>query len=512
MIYLYLRVSTEKQEREGNGLDVQRANGEAIFKGQKYEVVEDQCSGFKEDIAQRPKLQALLERLREGDMLWVDDESRLSRDPGVKFILLGFLRKSGITFQVGKNIRNPDDHDSNLLSSLWSLIDFHGKKRDMAKMRRGRDLSVLSKGRWGGGITPLGYTVSKNPEDHCYLKLIPAADEVKIYKQMVKWLMEGSSTLTISRRLNELKIPTGHTKKGKKGKSYQWHSEVVRDIFRKPTYKGQFHYKGKVVGVPSIISDKEWDKIQRCLDSNKNNSARNTRRLYLLRGLLCCSRCGCKFFGRKKVKNGENVYRCLGNKLSPKRPHKCGIPSLNIDRTNDLIWSQVRQYILNFKKLRKAIEAQKDTTFVDRIGFEAELANVRKKLGEKDEEVRDLLRSRGRYKNINEFEIDQIAGVIKNEKNDLLIRENELLKRVAQIDSMDDRAKEIETFLSTLAHRVDDLTDQEKYDVLRAIISKVIISYDQKHNLDIKLAIDNEPSMTGESVVSAKQDKVLSII
>ena len=48
MIYIHLRVSTDKQEKDGQGLVVQEREGLAIFKSQEVRVVKEVGSGRKE--------------------------------------------------------------------------------------------------------------------------------------------------------------------------------------------------------------------------------------------------------------------------------------------------------------------------------------------------------------------------------------------------------------------------------------------------------------------------------
>ena len=74
MIIGYARVSTRKQA-EGFGLDAQK--DEILNRYENIEIVEEQYSGTTTD---RPKLQKLLENLKEGDTLVVSKLDRLARN------------------------------------------------------------------------------------------------------------------------------------------------------------------------------------------------------------------------------------------------------------------------------------------------------------------------------------------------------------------------------------------------------------------------------------------------
>lgn len=490
MIYAHLRVSTDRQEKEGQGLDAQEGAARLLF-SKDLKVAREVGSGRKESLEDRPILVKTLESLEPGDTIWFYDEDRMARDNGVKNQIIKIIRKKRATLQIRSETFDVFDIQDLLRLGLKGEFDSYMGAWLVQRMKAGRDIAVM-RGRWYGGITTYGYKkIEGSPKDENYHKITPEPEEAAVYRKMVKWCLDGTGTTKIACRLNELGHKTNFALKGKKGRNFKWQQAVVLRLLRNPIYKGEFRYKDKVLKVPALISEKEWGRVQDQLKKNAINSTRNTKRFYLLRGLLYCDNCGRRFFGKIKESSGERLYCCLSKRPFPE-PRSCGMRGLNLDKANHIVWSTVREYILNSKKLREAIKAQKDTTFVDRVGFDAELSTIRKKIAGKDSEVRDLLRARGRYKNIDEAEIDQLAGEIKSEKNDLKIREHELLQQLSKIDSIDDKSKEIERFLSTLVTRVDKLNENEKFEVLHVIIKAIQVRYNtslKKHFLNICLAL-----------------------
>ena len=495
MIYLYLRVSTDRQEQEGQGLDAQESYGRALFEKESFKVIREVGSGRKESLQDRPILRKILDELKDSDTLWFYDEDRMARDNGVKKEILKTLRKKKVKLRIRSEEFDIYDIQDCLRLGMKGEMDEYMGAWLVQRMKAGRDIAVIQKGRWYGGITAFGYKkIGGVPKDSTYHTIVPDPEEAKIYKKMVGWCLDGIGTNKIAIKLNDLGIPTNFSKKGIKKKTFKWQQQVVLRLLKNPLYKGDYHYKDKIIKVPAIISEKEWNRIQAQLKRNAIQSPRNTKRFYLLRGLLYCSNCGRRFFGKIKESSGERLYCCLSKRPSPS-PRSCGMPGLNLDKANKFVWEAIRGYILQSRKLREAIEAQKDSSFVDRIGLDAELAVIRGRIYEKDQEIKDLLRAKGRFTNVSESQIDELAGEIKSEKENLLIAEHELLGRIASLDSIEIRSKEIERFLATLADRVDDLTDQEKSDVLHAIIGRVNVSYDhnlRRHALNISLAIDDD--------------------
>ena len=493
MIYLHLRCSTERQEKEGQGLDAQEAYGRSLFNYKPIRVTREVGSGRKESLEARPVLRQTLDQLKEGDILWFYDEDRMARDNGVKKEILKILRKKKAHLHIRNEEFDIYDMQDCLRLGLKGELDEYMGRFIVERMKAGRDIAVIQKGRWYGGITAFGYKkIEGDPKDLNYHNLIPDPEEAKIYHQIVKWCLDGLGTNKIAIRLNELGVPTNFSKKGIKKTEFKWQQQVVLKILKSPIYKGEFRYKDKILKVPSLISEKEWNRIQEQLILHAIYSPRNTKRFYLLRSLLYCAKCGRRFFGKIKENRGERLYCCLSKRPNPE-PRSCGMRSINLDKANNAVWATIREYILHSKKLRDAIEAQKDTSFVDRIGLETELSTIKKRISEKDAELERLVRMKGKYSNIPEDKLNEIAAKITSEKGDLQITQQELLKKLTKLDSIDARGKEIEKFLANLHHRVDSLSDQEKYDVIHAIISKVVVSYNEmarQHHLDIKLALD----------------------
>lgn len=94
MIIGYARVSTRKQV-EGFGLDAQK--GEILSRYENIEIVEEQYSGTTTD---RPKLQKLLENLKEGDTLVVSKLDRLARNTVEGIQIVEELFAKGVAVHV----------------------------------------------------------------------------------------------------------------------------------------------------------------------------------------------------------------------------------------------------------------------------------------------------------------------------------------------------------------------------------------------------------------------------
>lgn len=135
----------------------------------------------------------------------------------------------------------------------------------------------------------------------------------------------------IADELNSLGIPLSYTRASRsvtRGKRTTqtagiWRAGRVRNMLVSTTYKG-IHTYGKrsdrereVIErpVPALVTEETWDQAQRTLKRNAWVSPRNSKRDYLLRGLIRCGTCGLSYSGSSwTTKAGEvqRYYTCNG--------------------------------------------------------------------------------------------------------------------------------------------------------------------------------------------------------
>jgi len=94
MIYGYARVSTTEQKREGNSLTGQRDEILTAYPG--AQITEEAYSGAKE----RPKFNALLGTLQEGDTLVVTKMDRFCRTTKEGLTHIDLLQERGVSIHI----------------------------------------------------------------------------------------------------------------------------------------------------------------------------------------------------------------------------------------------------------------------------------------------------------------------------------------------------------------------------------------------------------------------------
>ena len=178
----------------------------------------------------------------------------------------------------------------------------------------------------GGSCAPFGYrynkdkaTLEEDPEKAKVLRLI-----------FYIFANESLSLQGLASRLNRLRIPTPRG-------GDRWRANSLSAMLRNETYVGKLHqfrrYRVEprfrikaqtknrksstavrpkeewvTVPVPALVTVDLFEAVQRKLRRNADLARRNTKREYLLSGLLYCSKCGGRMGGH--TIHGIPYYRC----------------------------------------------------------------------------------------------------------------------------------------------------------------------------------------------------------
>ena len=249
----YIRVSQERQARNGYGLEAQETDIRrfAEYKGwQPVELYrEEGVSGYKRD---RPALERLVADAKAGqfhtvifpsidrtgrsvkDVIEIDTELRAA---GVSIV---FLREgidtSTPTGQLFRNI-------------MASVAEFEGRLiyERLSKGKRRKKAN----GGYTGGWLPYGYW---RDEDGT-VKVVQK--EAKVVKRIFEWAIEGKGLRWSARRLNE------NGRQPRKGGS--WRVSTVQGILRNPFYTGYTKFDSDLIlgKHESIVSVTTYQKLNR---------------------------------------------------------------------------------------------------------------------------------------------------------------------------------------------------------------------------------------------------------
>lgn len=168
MVYGYARVSTRGQQRDGLSLGVQRRQ---LVDAGCQEVVEEAYTGTTTD---RPRFDALVARLQQGDTLMVTKLDRFARSTVEGCTMVQSLIDRGVTVRV-LNMGTLDGTPVGkmMVSVMFAMAEF---ERDMIVQRtqEGMEAAKAKDPSWHRGLSPKEYDMGKVRE---HMALVTARKE-----------------------------------------------------------------------------------------------------------------------------------------------------------------------------------------------------------------------------------------------------------------------------------------------------------------------------------------------
>ena len=324
----YMRVSTEKQAEEGNGLDSQRRDIENYCSKNDLLVsewyIDDGYTGANMD---RPELQRLVndcsrKRVKCVVAFKLDRLSRSMID-GL-YLIERVFQPNNIIFKCVHDSVSYDSPMEQAYTQMMAVFAQLDKNTMMLRMRGGM-LERVKQGYWmGGGNLPYCYTYDKEKGI-----LIPIPERKEQSHKAIDLFISGNSDVSIQQILG---YPSEHTTK-----------MVLTSIVN----IGMIPYKGNVYqGLHEPIFDKDrFELAQELRKSRRTSKISSCNQTNLLTGLCYCGVCGCAMRYQKWTHGKHKIHCCSRDKSL------CYLPNHNHNCSNSLEWAdevekQVEEQIL----------------------------------------------------------------------------------------------------------------------------------------------------------------------
>ena len=257
--------------------------------------------------ADRPEFQNMIkdseQKLFDVVLIWKLD--RFSRDRYDSAHYKRILKKNGVkVVSVKENIS--DGPEGIILESMLEGYAEYYSAELSEKIQRGQKENAL-KCKNNGGNTPLGYVVGTDG--------VLAVDPLTapLVTEIFTRYDSGESISEITASLN------GRGLKTKKGKAFK--IGVVSLILKNRKYIGEYQYGSVIIpkGIPAIIDDDLFDRVQRRMAFNKKAPAKaKATEEYLLTTKLFCGTCERLMAGESGTSSTKGVkhyyYKCGGAK------------------------------------------------------------------------------------------------------------------------------------------------------------------------------------------------------
>lgn len=525
MLGIYARQS---QFQEGNGKEssVEDQIKYGILKAKElnleYAIYQDvDESAIFDNTDNRPSFNQMLKDIQSGKIkaVFCYEQKRLTRSiPVLQEIAKLFTKHRIIIHTKTQGTIDFTNWNDEFIAFINGLV---GKKevKEMAEKIQSKLLKNCEDGKAGGGaMMPYGYKRDK------FNMLVIDEEEAEIYTQIVERYLSGNGCKSIVKWLNDSKIQTKGRKNYTKGltiknkatgvitkvnqKDIIWAPNTIRNILINPIYKGERLYKGNTYPAPAIISPEKWNDIQKQRKLNSKDSDRNNKvHFYLLKHMLTCKCCGRNLYGYIKEAKGkaQRVYQC-----SSKRIKFCGMPSINIDHLNNLIWNSVSNSDFFIHKIVSELNSTDTRTQIENIQH---LIDVDKK--------QLVLVSAKKEKQIALFENEIISmDELKKRNAGFELEKKELdgkiqanTEKLSFLTSNVRQEERLVQFVENVSKNINSYSDADKRNILKQIINNIEIGYDvqlKQHLITVKYNLNvtgKEYNMNSKGESNLKSQK-----
>ena len=343
---LYIRVSSDRQAKEGESLAEQEATLQAYCNFRDIAIAtiykEEGRSGKDTN---RPQFQRMIKDCQLGkiDTVIVKKVDRLSR--------------SLIDFE--KTIKFFEDNNVNLISLnenfdtstaigravIRIILTFAQLEREQTSERTVDVMKFRAEqGQWNGGYPPLGYDYDKE------LGLIINTEEAKIVRIIFDKYIELASYRKVAEFLNT----AGHrTKKftnrlGQETGGNEFGDTSVAAILKNSIYTGKIKYKEQTYSGKhqAIITEDLFNQAQSIMNRNNQRNVcikKVNKHNFLLEGLIRCGECGAVMAPKWSLSHGRRYFYYECTTLGHKGKDACGVKAISAPALESLVLRIIRK-------------------------------------------------------------------------------------------------------------------------------------------------------------------------
>lgn len=487
---IYARVSTRRQEQEGT-IESQLAKLESYAQQQgievpsKYQFVDQAVSGTQ---LARPGLDRLRDQVQVGDIEVVLclSPDRLARHLGAQQVVVDELKRAGVEIVFSDQPDLGDDPQAKLLLDIQGAFAEYERVVISERMRRGR-LYRLKQGQAVPSQAPYGYRYQAANGTPSHWEVVAA--EAPIVKQVFEWYTQQAVSIgEIAHRLNQKRVPSPGGKR--------WYSSTIGRLLRHPAYKGTTYYnrhqtdysglgqarrqgQGRLrfprytlrpaeewieIKVSPLVSEERWQMAQTRLKMNAQFATRNSRRSYLLRGLLVCGICGRTLQGR--TQNEIVYYACPfgGKKRSPDVPaHTCSVRG---DQVEPRLWQELTALLQSPGQLEKAWQ----TIHLQQQAAPAQLSHWQQ---------RQALLKKQRQRLLDAYQADALSlPELIERQNPIDLELQQLAHSLAEATPTPPRHLDLDAFTHQIQQALSSADLKFQQEVIRLLIERIVVSDD----------------------------------
>ena len=518
-IAVYVRVSTAHQA-QAQTIDQQLERLRASIVERGWHLADEHI--FRDDgqsgaSLNRPGLDRLRDAVRFGelDRVMITEPDRLARNYVHQMIVLDECEHFGCAVEFLDRPMSDDPHDRLLLQIRGAVAEYE-RTLIADRMRRGRQLKYRAGVLLPWTRPPYGYRLSlERPRDPAGV-WIEDREAVVVREIFAYYLHEAASLGGLAKHLGAQGIPTPSGKR-------LWSISTLRAILRQPAYTGQV-YAGRfrtrparirrsathpigrphdsltelppeewipVATIPAIVSQEQFEMVQRKLAQNRSFATRNnTAHRYLLRALVSCGICQAACTGRN-AQGGYCYYVCSGKgkPIHTRKETKCPSRFSPAQQLDDLVWGDLCEVLTHPDSLTQALERAAGGQWLphELRARREQLRQAQQRLDQQLERLTDAYL--GAVMPLEEYE---------RRRRDLEQHRHGLDRQAEQLAGQIDRQTDIaamvtsvEAFCQRVRAGLENATFEQKRQLVELLIDRVIVTDGE---VEIRYVIPTNPS------------------
>ena len=334
----------------------------------------------------RPNFQKMIKdsskKLFDIVIVWKLD--RFARNRYDSAIYKSKLKKNGVRVVSAKESISAGAEGIILESVLEGYAEYYSV--DLAeKVNRGMTENAL-KCLNNGSVVPMGYIV--DDEQHLQLDEAKVPFVVEIFNRFA----DGDSIKNILTDMNNRGVGIRiHGKKSKTKKTVDrpLNYNIIRRMLSNRKYIGEYKFKDVVVpnGVPQIIDEEVFKKVQTRLESNKKAPAKHKAEDdYLLTTKLFCGKCKAMMVGDCGTSKNNKTYRYY-KCVNTKKRHTCDKKAVKKDYIENAVCKAIMEKIVDNDFMEQLSYSLHDLLMQDNTLIPA----LQLKLDEVNEKIENML-------------------------------------------------------------------------------------------------------------------------
>mgnify|MGYP001590622441 CR=1 FL=1 len=371
VVDLYIRVSTDRQAKEGDSLEEQESELKKFCEYRNFRIhkifIERGKSGGNTN---RPEYQKLVKDIENSKInaVVVKKLDRLSRSLMDFEQLMIKLQTQDVGFI---SLRENFDTTTAMGKAMLRVALVFAQLEREQTAERIKDVFAwrAEQGLYNGGTRPFGY-------DSVSSELIPHKQEKQVVQFMFKTFLEAKSTTIVAKECNA----AGYRNRA----GSLWDKRQVHKLLNHPVYAGKIRWNDIISqGVHQpLVTEETFQKAQVIFQERTYN--RGSKRIKgLLRGFLVCSDCQTPMtpnYTKKKNQTMYYYYRCVSS-LNPKPGKPCK-NYLRMEDTNQAVLDAILDYTSEPKlaEINQKITQRNDKIRHQLQGVEVEIQGLETKL------------------------------------------------------------------------------------------------------------------------------------